>query len=77
MKCKADNTAKEQKNQNVVNFAAWLVSTGAFKSVQLDFLVVGHTHNKVDQRFAILAGYLKKTESLQTPQDSVIVHGIS
>lgn len=65
----ADNTAREHKNQYLVIFSAYLVASGRADSVSNHFFIVGHTHNRVDQRFSVIGGALKKSPQLQTPQD--------
>jgi hypothetical protein len=70
-----DNTAREGKNQHLAKYQAWLVSTGRFRSVQDGQGQVGHTHNKQDQRFSVVATILKCAVVLQTPED--FIHTIS
>ena len=70
-----DNTAREGKNQHLAKYQAWLVSTGCFRSVQDGQGQVGHTHNKLDQRFSVVAAILKGCQVLQTPED--FLHAIS
>ena len=50
----ADNTPAQTKNGIVGAFAALLVSRHLFNTVTVNFLMVGHTHEDVDQAFAIL-----------------------
>jgi hypothetical protein len=38
-----------------------LVGLGYFQEVQLYFLIVGHTHENIDQRFSIISNTLKRT----------------
>jgi hypothetical protein len=37
------------------------VGLGYFQEVQLGFLIVGHTHEDIDQLFSIISNTLKKT----------------
>jgi hypothetical protein len=39
---------------------ATLVAQGYFKEVQLSFLIVGHMHEDIDQRFSIISNTLKQ-----------------
>jgi hypothetical protein len=39
-----DNTARENKNKYVMAFLAFLVDTGVFEEIWVNFLLVGHTH---------------------------------
>ena len=68
-----DNTAREGKNQHVAKWMAWLVASGKFRSVQDGNGQVGHTHNKLDQRFSVVAALLKRQGVLQTPEDFLTV----
>ncbi len=68
-----DNTAREGKNQHMAKWMSWLVAEGVFKSVQDGQGVVGHTHNKLDQRFSVVAAVLARERCLQTPEDFMAV----
>ncbi len=50
-----DNTAKDNKNRYVMAFCDWLVHQGVFKTVQVNFLPVGHTHEDIDRKFSRLS----------------------
>lgn len=65
----ADNTVKSAKNQHVVLFLAYLVSRGLFKSATLFHLMVGHTHEDIDQLFALILALLKRKGHWETPQE--------
>ena len=45
--------------------------SGVARSISNTFFRVGHTHNGVDQRFAVIAGLLAQQPVLQTPEDFV------
>jgi hypothetical protein len=62
----ADNCGGDNKNHVVLGFCAMLVGRGAFKTVQLNHLMVGHTHEDIDAFFAILSRILKGTIKLLT-----------
>ena len=50
----ADNTRKETKNQYCMWFLAWLLCAlrdTPLRSIEVVFLLVGHTHNKLDRLF--------------------------
>jgi hypothetical protein len=56
----ADNCA-DNKNWVVLALCAVLVRTGVFTKVELDFLHVGHTHEVIDQVFAVIAHWMRDT----------------
>ena len=51
-----DNTVSENKNNHIMGFLAALVARGVMRSVMrsvtLCFMMVGHTHIKIDQVFS-------------------------
>ena len=53
---RTDNTAKETKNNIMMHMLIWLLcvlpAETPLKSILLGFLIVGHTHNKVDRMFS-------------------------
>jgi hypothetical protein len=57
----ADNTTHENKNIYMFALCAVLVGLGYFQEVQLGFLIVGHTHEDIDQCFSIISNTLKRT----------------
>jgi hypothetical protein len=52
-----------QENKNIYMFTlcAALVGLEYFQEVQLCFLIVGHTHEDIDQRFSIISNTFKRT----------------
>lgn len=56
----SDNTVAQAKNSYAFNFLAYLVGKGKFASAILFFLMVGHTHEDVDQLFGIITSLLLK-----------------
>ena len=46
---------------------AYLVALGYFVSVDIVFLMVGHTHEDVDQLFAVVCEYLGRRRDFQVP----------
>lgn len=47
-----DNTSRENKNHTIFAFCSWLVFIDAFEEVEMNFLMVGHTHTDIDQLFS-------------------------
>jgi hypothetical protein len=63
-----DNSAKDNKNNAVFRYLALLVKRGIFKTVQVNFLLVGHTHDRVDQFFSCISRQLSR-EDAWTPAE--------
>ena len=62
----ADNCG-DNKNWVVLALCAVLVRSGVFTKIELDFLHVGHTHEVIDQVFAVIANSMRDTgEDLST-----------
>ena len=57
-----DNCGRENKNRFVFSFLSALVELQIFTSVTMDFMLVGHTGNAVDQLFSCLAKVFKESE---------------
>ena len=49
---KLDNIARENKNSIVFGYLSMLVEKGIFKKVKVNFVLVGHTHDHIDQMFS-------------------------
>src|SRR5579875_34557 len=61
LRIQADNCTRENKNVYMFALCAMLVGIGFFQEVQLCFLLVGHTHEDIDQCFNIISNTLKRT----------------
>lgn len=57
-----DNTASEAKNQYFFRFLGLLVLHGVFEAITVSNLLVGHTHDIVDQMFSVWAKMLRITD---------------
>ena len=55
----ADNCGRENKNVYIFGLCATLVAFGFLKEIQLLFLIVGHTHEDIDQRLSYKSSTLK------------------
>ena len=60
LRIQADNCGRENKNQYMFALCAILVGLRYFAEVHLSFLLVGHTHKDIDQRFSVISGTLKR-----------------
>ncbi|XP_070547237.1 uncharacterized protein [Ptychodera flava] len=56
-----DNCYRENKNRYMLSLAHVLVQYKVFDMVDLHFLLVGHTHEDIDQLFSCISRHLKKT----------------
>ena len=64
----SDNTSKEGRNSPMLTFASLLVKSNRFAEVSLTMFRVGHTHNRLDQRFGVIGAKLARAGPLQTPE---------
>jgi hypothetical protein len=55
-----DNTSRENKNQFVFGYISMLVELRIFQKVKVGFLLVGHTHDHIDQMFRHFSVTLKR-----------------
>ena len=55
-----DNTSRENKNQVLFGYLNMLVELGIFKKIKVDFLLVGHTHDHIDQMFSHFSVTLRR-----------------
>ena len=47
-----DNCGRENKNRYLLAYLFMLVHLGVFVEVEVNFLMVGHTHEDIDQAFS-------------------------
>lgn len=64
-----DNTVSQAKNGHVGAFCAYMVAKQLFHTVTLNFLMVGHTHEDVDQVFSLLVSQVIRRYRYETVQD--------
>jgi hypothetical protein len=62
-----DNTTKENKNKFVLAYLTYLVKMRVFEKVKLNFLLVGHTHEDIDQMFSCFSRSLRRKEAHDLP----------
>ena len=63
-----NNTARENKNQVLIAYLSMLVEKKVFKKVKLGFLLVGHTHDQIDQMFSRFSVKLAKKSAFDLPE---------
>lgn len=54
-----DNTASENKNNEVIIFLAWLVHVGVFEEACAFMMIKGHTYSRIDQAFRTMIVQLR------------------
>jgi hypothetical protein len=57
-----DNCTGSNKNKYMLAFADRLVRNGVFEEVVLSFLMVGHTHEDIDQLFSVISYKLRQRD---------------
>jgi hypothetical protein len=62
-----DNTSHENKNQIVFGYLSMLDELGIFQKVKVGFLLVGHTHDHIDQMFNHFSVTLKRENVVSLP----------
>ncbi|KAL3676513.1 hypothetical protein R1sor_026461 [Riccia sorocarpa] len=62
-----DNSAKDNKNIHVLAFCSELVIRGVFETVEVNFLMVGHTHEDVDVLFSKVSAQTINKDVLTLP----------
>jgi hypothetical protein len=64
-----DNTVSWSKNTFANQFFAYLVGSFKFRTVSALHLMVGHTHEDIDQLFSVCTALLNAKKSWQTPTE--------
>lgn len=67
----SDNTTSQAKNSEVGMFLSTLVGRKLMLSALLNFLIVGHTHEDIDQLFSVLLALVVRRHRFQTPMELV------
>ncbi|KAH7365155.1 hypothetical protein KP509_18G011500 [Ceratopteris richardii] len=62
-----DNTARENKNSTVFGYLSMLVEKQVFQKVKVNFLLVGHTHDHIDQMFSTFSNKLARNNAFTLP----------
>ena len=67
----SDNTTSQAKSSESGEFLATLVGMKKFLSALLNFLIVGHTHEDVDQLWSVLLALVVRRRTFHTPEELV------
>jgi hypothetical protein len=62
----------ENKNRTMFAYLTDLVRRGVFSKIRAGFLMVGHTHEDIDQFFSVIALYLKQLHVVCPDQPSLL-----
>ena len=68
-----DNIARENKNSIVFGYLSMLVDKGIFKKIKVNFLLVGHTHDHIDQMFSRFSKKLARCDAFTLPTLSRLI----
>ena len=68
-----DNTARENKNSTVFGYLSMQVGRGIFKKIKVNFLLVDHTHDNIDQMFSKFSKKLVRCNALTLPMLSKLI----
>ena len=67
LRIQADNCWRENKNKFIFGLCSMLVAQNIFQTVKMGFLMVGHTHEDIDQVFSVISRELKSRYVLTMP----------
>ncbi len=68
-----DNTCRENKNNLLMAYLHMLVKNKVFKKIKIGFLLVGHTHDQIDQMFSRFSKRLGRHKAFTFEELSVII----
>jgi hypothetical protein len=57
-----DNCVKDNMNWHLLVFLSLSIAKGVFEKVQLEFLVINHTHKDIDGSFGYVSKKIKGTK---------------
>ena len=61
------NLSFSLQNKTMFAYASALVELGYFDAIDINFLIVGHTHSSIDQYFSVLSKAIKSAEFIGSP----------
>ena len=63
-----DNCPSENKNSIIFTFMSMLIDLNYFDVIQLNYLVIGHTHCPINQKLGALATIVRQQDFIATPE---------
>ena len=70
-----DNCGGENKNKYMFSFLSYLVQVGIFQEILVSFLIVGHTHEDIDQHFSVISRELRRKNAVTPSEWDGLIHG--
>src|SRR5450759_3449135 len=68
-----DNTSRENKNNLLMTYLHMLLRKKVFKKIKIGFLLVGHTHDQIDQMFSTFSKRLGKHKAFTFEELRLII----
>ena len=63
-----DNAASDNKNRYLFMFLSLLTTLGIFNTIEVGFLLVGHTHEDIDGTYGRMSSNLKSKDIYSSPE---------
>jgi hypothetical protein len=73
LKLTCDNAVGQNKNNTTIQFCLYLVICGYYESVELNFMIAGHTKFKVDGNFGMIKRLYRKSTVYSKEQFEEVV----
>ncbi|GBG93172.1 hypothetical protein CBR_g59873 [Chara braunii] len=68
-----DNTSRENKNKFVLTYLVYLVHMKVFEKMKLNFLLVGHPHENIDQMFSCFSRAIARRDAYDLPALETVI----
>ncbi|KAL0019642.1 hypothetical protein WJX77_008066 [Trebouxia sp. C0004] len=72
LKLQMDKCAKDNKNSTVLGFCGLLVAEGVVETVEINFLMVGHTHEDIAGLFGVLSKLVNQNAFTTTAMEDLL-----
>jgi hypothetical protein len=63
-----DNAASDNNNHYLLMFLSLLIALGVFITIEVGFLLVGHTHEDIDGTYGRMSSNLKSKDIYSLPE---------
>ena len=61
------DNASDQKNKSLFTWASLLIENRYFDVIEINFLIVGHTHTSIDRTFSVVSSAIAACRVILTP----------